>query len=219
MKVNVRNCLAVMSCLALFSLAGATTVRAADTPAPGQLTQESLGELLKAIGLKPTLLETRYDFKFQANHDEAWVLSMSAVLSNDGETIWIMAWLDELPSSAREVPRVALLRLLADNDKMGGGKFFSFIPGNKRFVLQRVVANREMSSQKFRALLTDLGKTVAETHGHWSVSSWTEQPETEKPAAQQASGTQTKRSTRTAPKTGVRTRRTAIRPQRSTTTK
>ena len=52
-----------------------------------------------------------------------------------------MAWLDELPRSASDVPRVALLRLLADNDKMGGGKFFTYVPGIRRFVLQRVIPN------------------------------------------------------------------------------
>ncbi len=214
MKLNVRTCLAALACLTLFSLLGQTPLAAADdTPAAGQLTQESLGNLLKALGLKPTMLETRYDFKFQANHDEAWVLSMSAVLSNDGETIWIMAWLDELPSSAREVPRLALLRLLHDNDKMGGGKFFSFIPGNKRFVLQRVVANRDMTTKKFRDLLTDLGKTVAETHGHWSVASWSEASKEE--ATQADATTTTKSPARATPAAGTRTRRTPAQPRRS----
>jgi len=172
MKLNVRNVFAATTALALVTLALTTGVHADDKPAPGQLTQESLGKLLESLSLKTNLVDTRYDFKFKANHEEAWVLSMSAVLSNDGETVWIMAWLDELPSSASDVPRVALLRLLADNDKMGNGKFFSFIPGHKRFALQRVVANRNMSTKKFRSLLIDLGKTVADTHGHWNVASW-----------------------------------------------
>lgn len=217
MKINVRNCLALLACLALFSVIGQTPLAADDTPAPGQLTQESLGNLLKALGLKPTVLDTRYDFKFQANHDEAWVLSMSAVLSNDGETVWIMAWLDELPGSAREVPRVALLRLLHDNDKMGGGKFFSFIPGNKRFVLQRVVANRDMSTKKFRNLLTDLGKTVAETHGHWNVASWTDAPKTAKSGAKQAAASTTgKTPAKATPASATRTRTRTKQPRRST---
>ena len=38
---------------------------------------------------------------------------MSAVLSQNGQSIWLMAWLDELPRSSAEVPRAALLRLLA----------------------------------------------------------------------------------------------------------
>ncbi len=138
---------------------------------------------------------------------------MSAVLSNDGETVWIMAWLDELPSSPREIPRVALLRLLHDNDKMGGGKFFSFIPGHRRFVLQRVVANRNMSTKKFRGLLTDLGKTVAETHGHWNVASWTDAPESSAPAAEQAAASTTdNKPAKATPASGTRTRTATKRP-------
>ena len=83
----------------------------ADTKlADGKLTQESLPKLIAALGLKPTEVESRHDFRFKAKHGDEWELSMSAVLSNDGEWIWIMAWLDELPRSARDVPRVALLR-------------------------------------------------------------------------------------------------------------
>jgi hypothetical protein len=213
MKINVSKFVALTACLALFCAIGQKPLAAADTPASGQLTQESLGNLLKALGLKPKTLETRYDFKFQANHEEAWVLSMSAVLSNDGETVWIMAWLDELPSSPREIPRVALLRLLHDNDKMGGGKFFSFIPGNRRFVLQRVVANRNMSTKKFRGLLTDLGKTVAETHGHWNVASWTDAPESSAPAAEQAAASTTdNKPAKATPASGTRTRTATKRP-------
>ncbi len=218
---------ALVALLSLVALNGQSPLQAADTPAKvkGQLTQESLGNLLKALNLKPTTEETRYDFAFKDNHEEAWTLSMSAVLSNDGDSIWIMAWLDELPSSAREVPRVALLRLLADNDKMGSGKFFSYIPANRRFVLQRVVPNRDITTKRFVALLKDLGKTVAETHGHWSVTAWTEKPQTSKtasakqPKAKTAAATSRKKSTsnKATPASGTKTRRTSRSPRRTTT--
>ena len=81
---------------------------------------------------------------------------MSAVLSQDGTSIWLMAWLDECPKAAAEVPRTALLRLLAENDKLGGGKFFAYIPSNRRFVLQQVVPNEHMTAAKFKVILQDL---------------------------------------------------------------
>ncbi|QDT55022.1 hypothetical protein Pan44_30630 [Caulifigura coniformis] len=142
-------------------------------PAPGALTEKSLGELLESLTLKPDKQQQRYDFAFLAPFDDQkWELSMSAVLSQDGTSIWIMAWLDECPKSASEVPRTALLRLLAENDKLGGGKFFAYIPSNRRFVLQQVIPNDNMTSARFKVILQDLGTTVVETHSTWSVAGW-----------------------------------------------
>ncbi|MEW4530511.1 type III secretion system chaperone [Maioricimonas sp. JC845] len=154
----------------------------AQDPAAGQLSEEQLGQLIQAIGLKPEKQEQRYDFAFRADvAEQQWELSMSAVLSQDGSAIWIMAWLDELPKSAAEVPRSALLRLLAENDKLGNGKFFAYIPTNRRFVLQRTVPNADMTSAKFRAYLQDLGSSVVETYPTWSTASWV--PKSNQPAA------------------------------------
>jgi hypothetical protein len=141
--------------------------------AKGKLTDESLGTLLKAMGFDAKLEEKRYDFEFKATiENEEWTLSFSSVLSQDASSVWIMAWLDELPKSAADVPRTALLRLLADNDKLGKGKFFTYIATNRRFVLQRVIPNEGITSEKFRAVLDDLGQSVVATHPHWSVANW-----------------------------------------------
>jgi hypothetical protein len=144
-------------------------------PAPGELTVESLGALLQALGLKPKRSETRYDFAFAAKQeDEEWTLSMSAVLSTDNKSIWVMAWLDELPKADRDIPRSALLHLLAENDRMGKGRFFSYIESNRRFALQQVLENHEITSKKFRTVLVELGQTVALTYPQWSVAAWKE---------------------------------------------
>lgn len=141
--------------------------------AKGRLSDESLGAMLKAMGLEAKLSEKRYDFEFKSTVADAdWVLSMSAVLSQDASSVWIMAWLDELPKSAADVPRTALLRLLSENDKMGRGKFFAYIASNRRFVLQRVIPNENMTTAAFRAALDDLGATVVHTHAFWSVQNW-----------------------------------------------
>jgi hypothetical protein len=162
-------------------------VRAAD-PVSQSLTEKSLGELLESLTLKPDKQQQRYDFAFLAPFDDQkWELSMSAVLSQDGTSIWIMAWLDECPKSAAEVPRTALLRLLAENDKLGGGKFFAYIPSNRRFVLQQVVPNENMTPARFKLILQDLGATVVETHPTWSVAGWNQTP----PAGSGAADVQT----------------------------
>jgi hypothetical protein len=138
----------------------------------GGLTIESLGDMLKALGLSPTKVESRFDFEFAAKHTEEWTLSMSAVLSTDEKSIWIIAWLDELPQSAADVPRTALLRLLADNDKLGKGQFFAYVPSVRRFVLQRTIENQHVTSAVFKSALKDLGATVVDTYGHWKVDFW-----------------------------------------------
>ena len=153
----------------------ATRMSAADAPPPlrGQLTEKSLGNLLRATGLDPKKEKKRYDFSFNAKYrDEEWELSMSVVLSQNGNSIWVMAWLDELPRSAAEVPRAALLRLLASNDRLGKGKFFAYISGNRRFVLQCVVENQNMTTAKIRQVLQELGASVVETYPRWSVANW-----------------------------------------------
>jgi hypothetical protein len=142
--------------------------------APGALNEETLKKLLEAINLKPNQSQSRFDFAFvrKPKGGEDWNLSMSAVLSADGKNIWIMAWLDELPRSSRDVPRTALLKLLAENDLMGKGKFFSYIPANRRFALQQVIENHDMTTKKFHSILVDLGDTVIETYSFWSTDAW-----------------------------------------------
>jgi hypothetical protein len=142
--------------------------------APGHVSQEELGTLIRAMGIPVKLDERRFDFSFPATYNkEPWTLSMSAVLSENGNSIWVMAWLDQCPKTAAEVPRTALLRLLAKNDTLGNGKFFAYIPANTRFVLERVLPNENMTTAHFREVLQDLGAAVVETYPYWSVSNWT----------------------------------------------
>lgn len=153
----------------------AVALLAAATPALAQtgIDDAQLKSIITGIGLKPTEQDSRYDFEFKATMgEEQWQLSMSAVLSQDGNSVWLMAWLDELPKSAADVPRTALLRLLAENDKLGSGKFFAYIANNRRFVLQRVVPTTGLDSDGFKAALQDLGASVVQTYPQWSVAGW-----------------------------------------------
>lgn len=145
----------------------------AQDPTAATVSEDELGQLLAALGLEPTKNQKRYDFAFTAEvTEEDWQLSMSAVLSQDGSDVWLMAWLKELPKSSAEVPKTALLRLLAQNDELGGGKFFSYIPATRRFVMQRVIPNNQLTSAKLRVALQDLGASVVQTHPIWEVDNW-----------------------------------------------
>lgn len=186
MKITFRGWIVIgcfMALLSIMAILGAglqaqqpasqKTAANSSAKAPGQITEAQLGNLLKAMGLKTTKKKKRFDFQFKANQNkEEWELSMSAVLSENGEWVWVMAWLDPLPRSAADVPRTAMLRLLSDNDRMGNGKFFAYISSNRRFVLQRVIPNQNMSTKKFHAILTDLGSSVVQYYPHWSTDNW-----------------------------------------------
>ena len=177
-KLSRRVFGAALAGAASFAASGPIRAQEAAEPAaepvpPGGLTEGSLGALLSAIGLKPSKEKSRFDFQFKTTLEgEQWDFTMSAVLSRNGQSLWVMAWLDELPKSAAAVPRSALLKMLAANDRMGNGKFFAYIPANRRFVLQRVVANTEMSNAKVRGLLIDLGRSVRAEYGVWSTEGW-----------------------------------------------
>ncbi len=157
--------------------AGAAEAAEVHNEAGTKISEAELGNLLKAMGAEVKLEDKRYDFSFPARYNkEEWNLSMSAVLSENGNAIWVMAWLDACPKTAAEVPRTALLRLLAKNDTMGNGKFFAYIQANNRFVLQRVIPNDNITTARFREVLQDLGAGVVETFPYWSVANWTKPP-------------------------------------------
>ena len=181
---------------------GKPAATAAVAAPAGGLTEESLGKLLQAIGLKPTKTQSRYDFQFNLKPKDAeeWTLSMSAVLSADNQSVWVIAWLDELPRSARDVPRTALLKLLAETDRLGFGRFFSYIPNNRRFALQQVVDNSaQLTSKKFHGHLVGLGNSVMETYATWSTDAWKEDGTTSESATAGMPATEGNSATQAAP--------------------
>lgn len=187
---------------ALLFASNAVSAQEKDTKLPdGALTEKSLGEVLNAIGLKPIKTDKRQDFAFITSiRGEEWKFSMSAVLSRNNESIWIMAWLDQIPNQSSQVPRTALLRLLAANDRLGNGKFFAYIPTNKRFVLQRVIPNERMGTKKLMEGLQDLAVSVAEEYPTWSVAGWvpaTTHPKSVAGQVPKPPGTAANQSTRT----------------------
>jgi len=89
---------------------GKTTNADADD---SQLSIEALGKMLEAMGLKPTRFETSYSFTFPFKAEIEWNMTMAATMASDEQGIWLTAYLAELPQTAADVPRTALLRLLA----------------------------------------------------------------------------------------------------------
>ena len=152
--------------------AGKAPAKAHKAPVDGQLSLEALGNLLDAMGLKPAKFETSFNFTFPFKAEIEWNMAMTATMSADDQGIWITAWLAELPQSAAEVPRTALLRLLAQNDELGGGIFFAYISKVRKIVLECMVANEDITSASFKEDIRDLATKVSETQPFWNVAEW-----------------------------------------------
>lgn len=184
----------------------------------GQLSVEALGKLLEAMGLKPSRFESSFNFTFPFKAEIEWNMTMQATMSTDLQGIWLTAFLADLPQSAADVPRTALLRLLAQNDEMGEGIFFAYIPKVKKIVLECMIANEDITSALFKECLVDLATRVAATQQYWDVAEWKKSPSSpgssgkdsasddskssadEKPAALSGSGTKDAKPIKTATK-------------------
>ncbi len=188
-KISRRQLLST-SLAAVGGSVAATAVASEDDKAPakkGKLTLEGLGKLLSAMGLKVTKDKSTYHFTFPAKLDVEWNMTMSAVLSEDEDSIWLMAWLNELPKSAADVPRTALLRLLAENDKMGKA-FFAYMPSTRRFILERVIENANITTESFKEDMLELARFVIETQSVWSVAEWKQSGSTPSDSSKESKG-------------------------------
>ncbi len=131
-----------------------------------------LGQTLRAAGFEPTKASLRYDFRFSHQYDgQPWQFTMSAVLSQDGETLWLLAWLGTVPEDTQAVNAQQLLQLLALNDKIAPRRFFAYLPTYKRLVLEQPISlqNRRLDGKTLRQYVIDFGKVVASTYPHWSL--------------------------------------------------
>ena len=142
----------------------------------GQLSVEALGKMLEAMGLKPNKFESSFNFTFPFKAEIDWNMTMAATMSTDEQGIWLTAFLAELPQSAADVPRTALLRLLAQNDEMGEGIFFAYMPKVRKIVLECMIANEDITSAVFKECLADLATRVAATQQYWNVAEWKQSP-------------------------------------------
>jgi hypothetical protein len=152
----------------------------------GQLSLDALGTLLEAMGLKPTKFESSYNFTFPFKADTEWNMTMTATMSTDEKGIWITAYLADMPQTAADVPRTALLKLLAQNDELGDGIFFAYIPKVRKIVLERMIGNEGITSASFKESIRELATRVTETQALWTVSEWKQSPGSSTPEKESA---------------------------------
>ena len=137
-----------------------------------QLSLEALGAMLEAMGFKPQQYESSFNFTFPFKAEGDWNMTMSATMSTDELGIWITAYLSDMPQTSADVPRTALLKLLAQNDELGDGIFFAYIPKVRKIVLERMIPNEAITSASFKESIRELATRVVETQPLWTVSEW-----------------------------------------------
>jgi len=175
--MRIRMTVGVAGALVVLVAWAADWSDAADVSSAGSVDPASLGRMLGTLGVQPRAAGTRFDFEFQSREsDQEWGFAMSVVLSQDSRTIWLMAWLEEMPEQASKVPAAALLRMLAANDRLGNGKFFAYDRQNRRFLMQRVIPNEGITPAVLRKVIDDMAKGVIGSHPTWSVARWAEEP-------------------------------------------
>ena len=90
----------------------------------GVIDSEGLGRMLRSVGVKPRAAGSRYDFEFHSKQGgQEWDFAMSAVISQNGGTIWVMAWREEMLQHAQTVSDARTL--LADERQVGEASTFS----------------------------------------------------------------------------------------------
>ena len=144
--------------------------------AKNPLTVEGLGTLLESMGLKATQYESSFNFTFPFKAEAEWNMTMQATMSTDEKGVWVTAFLADLPQAAADVPRAALLKLLAQNDDLGDGIFFAYIPKVRKIVLERMIPNEGITSANFKDSISELATRVTETQPLWTVSEWKQSP-------------------------------------------
>jgi hypothetical protein len=91
-------------------------------------------------------------------------------LSKDGSLVWLVAWLKKVPPG-RTISGNAILDMLAQNDVIGP-THFSYHEGRRWFFLNRPVPNHDLSADRLRVELAQLGATIARTEPLWDFERW-----------------------------------------------
>jgi hypothetical protein len=141
-------------------------------PERGRLDHGSLRGLLVSLGHQPR------DAKNEAGPELEIVLrppgglavTTRVTLSKDGSLVWLVAWLKKVPPG-RTISGNAILDMLAQNDVIGP-THFSFHEGRRWFFLNRPIPNHDLTADRLRVELAQLGATIARTEPLWDFERW-----------------------------------------------
>lgn len=97
-------------------------------------------------------------------------VTTGVMLSKDGSLVWLVAWLKKVPPG-RTISGNAVLDMLAQNDVIGP-THFSYSESRRWFFLNRPVPNHDLTAERLRVELEQLGAAVARTQALWDFERW-----------------------------------------------
>lgn len=132
------------------------------------VTKAGLREFLTSAGFEPKELgNDMYQIAVKAG---AWSFPMVVELSRDEHALWMTMALKTVSDEAR-IPADKLLGLLAANQKFGPC-FFEYSTATKRFNLSRPQPNRDVSAERFKAIVESQAKVAVDTESLWNPEKW-----------------------------------------------
>lgn len=162
-----RTAAAVLALALLAPAAGAQPERGA-----GRLDHAAVRGLLTTIGYQPREVqnESGPELEIVLRPPGGLAVTTRVTLSKDGSLVWLVAWLKKVPAG-RTINGNAVLDMLAQNDAIGP-THFSYHEGRRWFFLNRPVPNHDLTADRLRAELSQLGATIARTEPLWDFERW-----------------------------------------------
>jgi hypothetical protein len=140
--------------------------------APGRLDPARLKALLATLGYQPRESgnESGVELEITLRPPDGRAITTRVALSRDGSLVWLVAWLKKVPPG-RTISGNAILDMLVENDAIGPAHF-SYNESRRWFFLNKPVVNQDLTADRLRAELAQLGATVARTESLWDPDRW-----------------------------------------------
>jgi hypothetical protein len=140
--------------------------------APGRLDDTGLRAALVTLGYQPREVrnEAGTEYEIPLRPPDGRVITTRITLSKDGSLLWLVAWLKKVPPD-RTISGNAVLDMLVANDAIGP-THFSYNERQRWFFLNRPVVNQDLTAQRLRAELDQLGAIVTRTEALWNPDRW-----------------------------------------------
>lgn len=138
----------------------------------GRLDHATLRGLLVTLGHQPREAQNEAgpELEIVLRPPGGLAVTTRVTLSKDGSLVWLVAWLKKVPPG-RTISGNAILDMLAQNDVIGP-THFSYHEGRRWFFLNRPVPNHDITADRLRAELAQLGTTIARTEPLWDFERW-----------------------------------------------
>ena len=168
LKLPKPLCFATMACLlALLSplTSHAITPDDATETAPGALTDESLKQMLTAMGYSPKALSQGFLISFKGAG--TWTINLQLLLSPNGKKLGLNANLGKVDEA--NVTAAQWVELLISNSDIDPSAFY-FDRKQGKLYLHRSLDNRAVTPEFIREQIASFGGNIMSTEKRWNFT-------------------------------------------------